>query len=184
MTTPTEEALALLRTSGISTDVIASFETSIEDAPRDNQGQLDQKALYAKYKGNKLEVTSRRIKNITINWLDVLYKIGTRTGGLEMAPTHDSHPDLTRLLEVLNALHVLSEARNVTLGDKSTEIVKELWINKKGTQAVPLRELEASLRGRISEDEFPDLLGSLWALGIIRQEDGKVIKRETFTLVG
>jgi hypothetical protein len=106
MTTPTEEALALLRRSGISTDVVASFVTSVEDAPRDSRGQLDLPALRARYKGNKLEVTSHRIKNITINWVDVLYKIGTRTGGLEMAPTHGSHPVLTHLMEVLNALMV------------------------------------------------------------------------------
>jgi hypothetical protein len=69
------------------------------------------------------------------------------------------------------------------LDDRSTEIVKELWINRKDTQAVREDELEASLRGRISEKELPLLLGSLQALGIIRYEDGKVIKRETFTLV-
>jgi hypothetical protein len=183
MTNPKHDAIALLNESNIQSAVIDAFSAALENAPVDKTGKIDLKALRAQYKGKKLEVTSRRIRNLTINWVEVVYKIGTRTGGIESTPLPEHHPDWAHFLEALNALKVLSGSMDIKLGDKSARIVEELWIAKKNIEAISENDLASALKGHIGKDELPALLGSLEVLGIIYREDGKIIKREKFTLV-
>jgi hypothetical protein len=183
MPSPKDEALALLKQQNISLEVIDALAVNIVNAPLDESGNLDLPALRARYKGDQLEVTSHRIRNITINWFDVLTKIGLRTGGIEMTPVPDHHPVLARMVEALNAIQVLHGASEIKLGPKSAQIVKELWIARDGVAEVSEDELAGALQDRIPGNELPELLGNLKALGIISRKDGKVIKSETFTLV-
>jgi hypothetical protein len=76
--------------------VLDAFSDALVNAPVDKTGNIDLKALRAQFKGKKLEVTSRRIKNLTINWGEVVYKIGTRTGGID--PRHFQSTILTGLI--------------------------------------------------------------------------------------
>ncbi len=184
MQSPKQQAITLLKEDPrFSTDVVSAFAANIVDAPIDAEGNLDLPALTAQYKGDKLEVRSRKIRNITLNWVEVLFTIGTRGGGIEMASGMEHHHILGRFLEALNALSVLNGATVIKLGDKSAQIVEELWINRRDAKEVPEGDLKSALQDRISESELPALLGSLQALGILARENGRVIKRERFTLV-
>jgi hypothetical protein len=178
-----QDAIELLKSSNISPEVVEALASHIENVPIDNSGQLDLPALEAKLKDHKLEVKSRRIRNITINWWDAVYKIGTRSGAIETGSAYTHHPDIGHLLEVLNGLNVLSGAMNVELGPKSAEVVRELWIQRPNEKSVPEQDLAAALSGRVTEKELPRLLGTLQSLGIIRRDNGMVIKRERFILV-
>src|ERR1700736_1849284 len=135
MNGPKEEAIALLKEFKIQDSVINEISKYLDNAPLDTQGQLDLPALKAKYKGDKLVVTSRRVKNLTINFWDALITIGAGVGTGETLGEH--HPTIARILETLNAINALSGALNVELGDKSAEIVKELWISRRDAKSVP-----------------------------------------------
>lgn len=178
-----QDAIELLKTSGISPEVVEALAEHIENVPVDKAGQLDLPALKANLKGDRLEVKSRKIRNITVNWWEALYKIGTRTGGIETGSAYANHPHIGHFLEVLNGLNVLSGAMNVELGPKSAEIVRELWIQRPNEQSVPEQELASALSDRITDKELPQLLGTLQSLGVIRRVNGMIIKRERFILV-
>jgi hypothetical protein len=70
---------------------------------------------------------------------------------------------------------------DIKLGDKSARIVEELWIANRISSYFRER-LASGLKRESGEGELPALLGSLEVLGIIYREDGKIIKRERFTL--
>jgi hypothetical protein len=178
-----ENALALLNdpVNGLSPEVAAVMAAAIEDAPVDDDGALALGILYGQRGAADLTVTSRRVRNIAINWFKVMQDLADVLAKSPNLPSASGHALLIGL--ALNALSVLVGATSIPLSPLSAEIVRYLWLQYPDVASVDEAVLRQAFATQATDVEMARQLGALAVLGIVRIENGNVVKRERFVLV-
>lgn len=175
------EAIQVLndRTNGVPAEVANVIAAGIEDVPEGEVHQLALEALKGKHANGEFVVTSTRVMNIRINWLQIVERLADI---IAKTPPLPAGGHVSLLVPALQALYALGHARSIELSPVLGEIVHYLWVQNAGLTSVPENVLISSFSSKLTEPDIVLQLGVLESLGIVEVEDGQVVKREKFSM--
>ncbi|MEW6339109.1 MAG: hypothetical protein RXR20_19660 [Paraburkholderia sp.] len=163
----------------VPAEVANIIAAGIEDVPPGEVRQMSLDALQGKHVDGEFVVTSTRVMNIRINWLQIVERLADI---IAKTPTLPAGGHVSLLVPALQALYALGHARSIELSPILGEIVYYLWVKNAGLESVPEDELISSFSNRLSASDIVLQLGVLESLGIVELEDGLVLKHEKFSM--
>jgi hypothetical protein len=138
----------------------------------------DVRNLVVENKDGEVNVTSRRLRNLKVNWKGVLRSIAPAAAlGALAAYTHDYSGPAG---EAIRAVFEIGDLRDIEITGLDAQVVLFLWCERGMERETPIEDIADRLK--VGEDELDLSLRKLQGMqAIAESEDGKrVLKTETF----